>query len=375
VCEGIPSSVENSAVFLLNLKDKTIFANMLCDSMGVWSANGVPKDYLVKDGEKIFLRPKGSEYFDFIIFRKYFVHSMNENVKKYVNYMTNRDNKLCNIGIIQYIFRNGPVNIRDLLRPHGHSNEDGNLFSRTYQSTKDKMRSVDVPTNQFRSLIINENGGLEQIDNISVLPRNYDQIFYERNKDKAKIDELTNLLFKKINTTNSSIHYLSCIPELAVILLNNQHKLDIQRFCEASGGSVLGVDTTFNVGDFLTTITTYRHLLLLDRKTRESPVLIGPVLLHQNKTKRSYLSLSSQISFETPSVSVFGTDGDKQLYEAFQLSFPKAQHLLCDIHMKDNVEMKLNDLKISDQNKFRIVNLIFGSRIGKKIINTAVHAS
>lgn len=43
--------------------------------------------------------------------------------------------------------------------------------------------------------------------------------------------------------------------------------------------------------------------------------------------------------------------------------------------MKDNVEMKLNDLKISDQNKFRIVNLIFGSRIGKKIINTAVHAS
>jgi len=348
---------------------------MLCDSMGVWSANGVPKDYLVKDGEKIFLKPKGSEYFDFIIIRKYFVHSMNENVKKYVIYMTNRENKLCNIGIIQYIFRNGPVNIRDLLRPHGHSNEDGNLFSRTYQSTKDKMRSVDVPTNQFRSLIINENGGLEQIDNISVLPRNYDQIFYERNKDKAKIDELTNLLFKKINTTNSSIHYLSCIPELAVILLNNQHKLDIQRFCEASGGSVLGVDTTFNVGDFLTTITTYRHLLLLDRKTRESPVLIGPVLLHQNKTKRSYLSLSSQISLETPSVSVFGTDGDKQLYEAFQLSFPKAQHLLCDIHMKDNVEMKLNDLKISDQNKFRIVNLIFGSRIGKKIINTAVHTS
>jgi hypothetical protein len=94
----------------------------------------------------------------------------------------------------------------------------------------------------------------------------------------------------------------------------------------------LGVDTTFNVGDFLTTITTYRHLLLLDRKTRESPVLIGPVLLHQSKTKRSYLSLSSQISFETPSVSVFRTDGDKHLYEALQLSISKGQHLLCDVH-------------------------------------------
>jgi hypothetical protein len=57
VCEGIPGSVENSAVFFLNLKDKTIFANMLCDSIGVWSSNGVPKNYLVKDEEKTFIRP------------------------------------------------------------------------------------------------------------------------------------------------------------------------------------------------------------------------------------------------------------------------------------------------------------------------------
>jgi len=91
--------------------------------------------------------------------------------------------------------------------------------------------------------------------------------------------------------------------------------------------------------------------------------MIGPVLLHQSKTKRSYLSLASQISFEAPGISVFGTDGDKQLYDAFQMSFPSAQHLLCDIHMKDNVEMKLSDLKINNQNKFRIINLIFGSRI------------
>jgi hypothetical protein len=102
---------------------------------------------------------------------------MNENEKKKIIHMINRENKLCNIGIIQYIFRNGPVNIRDLLRPHGHSNEDGNLLSRTYQSTK----------------------------------------------DKAKIDDLKNLLFKKINTINSSIHYLSCFPKYAVILFNNQH--------------------------------------------------------------------------------------------------------------------------------------------------------
>ena len=93
--------------------------------------------------------------------------------------------------------------------------------------------------------------------------------------------------------------------------------------------------------------------------------MIGPVLMHQTKKKESYFSLSSQISFQAPEVSVFGTDGDEQLYGAFQLSFPHAQHLLCDIHMKDNVVMKLNDLKVSETNQIKIVNMIFGVLIGK----------
>jgi hypothetical protein len=49
------------------------------------------------------------------------------------------------------------------------------------------------------------------------------------------------------------------------------------------------------------------------------------------------------------------------------MSFLKAQHLLCDIHMKDNIEMKLYDLKIIDQNKFRIVSHIFGASKDIKI--------
>ena len=355
--------VDSTAVFLLNFKEKNIFANMLCDSMGVWTPNGVPKEHIVIEGENV-RKSKSDENFDFCIIRKYYEHSMDPSIKKSAIYMHNRENKLCDVGIVHYMFKNGTVDIRKLLKPHGNSNSDGNMFSRTFQSTKDRMKTTDIPSNEFRSMIISENGGLSNIDNLSILPRNYKQLNYERSKEKETVDELTKLVFKKINTFNSSIHLVECIPELTVLLFNDQQKLDIHRFCENFAGSVLGADTTFNVGDFLTTITTYRHLLLIDKRTCESPVLIGPVLLHQSKTKRSYLSLSSQISFEAPSLSVFGTDGDKQLYDAFQLSFPSAQHLLCDIHMKDNIEMKLSDLKISDENKFRISDLIFGSRIG-----------
>jgi hypothetical protein len=50
-------------------------------------------------------------------------------------------------------------------------------------------------------------------------------------------------------------------------------------------GSVLGADTTFNFGDLLVTVTTYRHLLIENIKTGESTAMIGPVLLHQKKNK------------------------------------------------------------------------------------------
>jgi hypothetical protein len=96
--------------------------------------------------------------------------------------------------------------------------------------------------------------------------------------------------------------------------------------------------------------------------------MIGPVLLHQKKTKQSYFTLSSQVAFEAPYISVFGTDGDEQLYGSFQVALPRAQHLLCDIHMKDNIEDKLSILKISDQIKIKIINMIFGDRIGILIL-------
>jgi hypothetical protein len=132
------------------------------------------------------------------------------------------------IGIIQYIFKNGPVLTRDLLKIHANSKENGNLFSRTFQTTKNKIQSTDIPINEFRSLIIDEHGGLDQIDNNSVLPRNYDQIYYERTKHKEKLDNLTRLFYKKLSISNSSIHYTQCVPELEVVLFTNQQKIDIE---------------------------------------------------------------------------------------------------------------------------------------------------
>ncbi len=59
---------------------------------------------------------------------------------------------------------------------------------------------------------------------------------------------------------------------------------------------------------------------------------------------------------------VFGTDGDKQLSDAFAVSLPDALHLLCDMHMKDNIYGKIKKLGIDKQIAKDIVSDIFGCR-------------
>ena len=49
---------------------------------------------------------------------------------------------------------------------------------------------------------------------------------------------------------------------------------------------------------------------------------------------------------ETTDVLVFGIDGEENLYNAMVEVFVNAKHLRCDVHLKDNVKRKLNDLDI-----------------------------
>ena len=61
---------------------------------------------------------------------------------------------------------------------------------------------------------------------------------------------------------------------------------DLVRFCtNPRNFSILGVDPTFNLGDFDVTVTTYRHLLLEPYGTPcgKPPTMIGPMFIHVQK--------------------------------------------------------------------------------------------
>ena len=89
-------------------------------------------------------------------------------------------------------------------------------------------------------------------------------------------DELYDLTLKskeEEETGKVYIRRLQVAPSLACVLASDRQVQDVKRFCAntTENFSVLSIDITFNVGDFYVTPTTYRHLLLDDRRT-ETPL-------------------------------------------------------------------------------------------------------
>ena len=110
-------------------------------------------------------------------------------------------------------------------------------------------------------------------------------------------------------------------PEPAIVLATEQQLIDIERFCCQSPFCVLTVDPTFSLGDFDVTPTTYRHLLLVSKRTGKPPVAVGPTMVHYKKNFGTYKFFASCMISQNKSLvglKAFRTDGEKPLIDAFQ---------------------------------------------------------
>ena len=95
------------------------------------------------------------------------------------------------------------------------------------------------------------------------------------------------------------VRTVTASPEPMCILTNDQQLKDLERFCtNANSFSIVSVDPTCSLGDFSVTCIVYRHLLTKDRRTGESPIMLGPVLVHQRKQFEKYhFFISSLVGF------------------------------------------------------------------------------
>lgn len=92
------------------------------------------------------------------------------------------------------------------------------------------------------------------------------------------------------------------------------------------------------------TFITYRHLLVTDCQTGESPVMLGTVFVHQKKAFESYHFFASSLISLVRSLDkllAFDTDGKEPLQSAFQKQFKFAIILRCFRHLRQNIRRKL----------------------------------
>ena len=160
------------------------------------------------------------------------------------------------------------------------------------------------------------------------------------------------------------IRAVKAAPEPMGVLARDRQLKDMARFCtDDQRFSVLGVDPTFNLGEFSVTVTTYCHLQLIHRQTNNHPVLLGAMLVHQNKTSESYYFLASTVVGLCPQLNfltAFGTDGEQTLSDAFATQFRDASHRLCFLHVKDRIKVKVRDLGVNTECAKLFMNDIFG---------------
>ena len=141
---------------------------------------------------------------------------------------------------------------------------------------------------------------------------------------------------------------------------------DLARFCtDPRKFCIIGVDPTYNVGPCYVILTTYQQLQFLIKKG-EHPVMMGPAIIHTRKEYGSYFNIPSKLIKHKSSLNkiiTVGSDSEKNVYQQFKYLMPNLIHLLCNMHMKDNIKEKALKLGFTKSEVGRLNKDIFGKQI------------
>ena len=178
---------------------------------------------------------------------------------------------------------------------------------------------------------------------MSSLPSNRHQIsYYRRVEHKRDHNVLYSVMLEcKLaqGTQELFVRDVKAVPDPQCVLCFDWQVRDMECFLTRPDGfGILTVDTTYNLGHFYVTPTTYPHLMLEDVASNKHPTMLGPVLVHQRMDFASFnyfVGTLVGLNKKLINICAFGTDGQESMIEAFSHSFPHSMHLRCFIHSNE----------------------------------------
>lgn len=168
------------------------------------------------------------------------------------------------------------------------------------------------------------------------------------------------------------IRRVQVTPEPSCIVASDRQLNDLVRFCTTQflPASVLCIDTTFNIGNFFVTPTTYKHKILVDRQYGKEPTLLGPTMIHMQTKAESYKFFGSSLvslDDELSNILAIGSDRDAALRKGFSSFFPIATQLCCKGHLEQDIRRKMRDLGIGLVYEKLFLEDIFGSEAKREL--------
>ena len=219
--------------------------------------------------------------------------------------VTDPNGNMHNLVLVAYKYDGIPQDTI-LVNPHGNSKKM-KPYHRVMESTKKKLSNV-LTTEKLKKavdIVYEEKGGLLRAKSAGQLPHSRDQAYYLKKKQQQKavaesvgcsVGEVARdmlyavmLQCKSTEGCDRFVQDVTCAPEPMAVLATDQQLFDMEIFCcDPFKFSILGIDPTFNLGEFSVTPIVYKHLLLKDSKSHNNPLVLGPLLIHHRKQFCSY---------------------------------------------------------------------------------------
>ena len=284
-----------------------------------------------------------------------------------------------NIALVQYNFQGDEKSFE--IECHSNKKKDTSVpFLPTNQTTKEQIKKCTRENKPKRAMakLSKENDLLTTNADASTV-RDMTQLYNmwrqekenERQREgipdaKVRKDKLYSVMLMAAQESEHEkfTRGIAAWPEPMCVLGYDYQFKDIARFCcREHVAYPLGLDTTFNLGEFYVTPTSYKNLLLYNVRDGKPPLFIGPTLVHMTRGYSAYCHLASKLKEEEPDIGDIRslvTDGEGGLCKALKVFYPHAVKLRCTKHFKENVKDKLKALKITGEDATFFISAVFG---------------
>ena len=250
---------------------------------------------------------------------KYRTNKSCEEFCQIVSYVEDcQGNILGGVALVQYNFTGAEKKFK--VEAHGNKKDKAVPFFPTNVSTKQKIKDAVKTSKPMKVMAsIAKTSSLITATSSASTPRDRTQIYNmkkqtrekERRENdvpdsktrKDKIYSMMLMAYQEVdNGEENFIHGITAWPEAMCLLGYTFQFKDISRFCCSTEFYPLTIDTTFNLGEFYVTPTTYKNLLLQNVRYGKHPIFIGSTLVHMTRSYIAYCHLASKLKEVDPGI-------------------------------------------------------------------------